>query len=121
MKYIVLMYEAEGAWPPEDRGPAIDDSVAACHELNESGGYVAAAPLHPPSTATCVRVRDGKRIVSDGPYAETKEYLGGFFVIDVEDLDRAIEFAARVPGSHRGTAEIRPLIEVPTLPDVSSG
>lgn len=121
MKYILLMYAEEGAWPPEEHGPAIEESVAICHELYIRGKYINAAPLHPPATATCVRVRDGKRLVSDGPYAETKEQLGGYFIIDADNLDEAIDIAARVPGARRGTAEIRPLVDLPDLPHIGGG
>ena len=116
MKYLVLMYAEDGAWPPEDHKPAIEKSVRICNELHAKGQFLGAAPLHPPSTAACVRVRDGNRTVTDGPYAETKEHLGGYFLIDVGTLDEAIEIAAKIPGSHRGTAEIRPVMEVDGLP-----
>jgi hypothetical protein len=117
MKYIVLMYAKEGAWPPEEHQAAIRESVELCHLLNAKGQYLAASPLQPPSTATCVRVRNGEQFVSDGPFAETKEQLGGYFLIDVENLSEAISIAARIPGSRRGTAEIRPILEVPGLPE----
>ena len=116
MKYILLMYAEEGAWPPDEHRIALDESIAVCHELHAKHQYLGASPLQPPSTATCVRVRDGKPIVSDGPYAETKEQLGGYFLIDVNSLDEAIAIAARIPGARRGTAEIRPLMEVTGLP-----
>ena len=95
---------------------ARDESVRLCHELNDRGGYLGAAPLHPATMATCVRVRDGKRSVSDGPYAETKEQLAGYFLIDVANLDEAIAIAARIPGTTRGTTEIRPIVELAGLP-----
>lgn len=116
MKYILLLYHAPGAWPAEDHRAAIKESVQLCHELHAQGKYLAAAPLQPADTATCVRVRDGRPIVTDGPFADTKEHLGGFFLIDAEDLDEAVAIAARVPGARRGTAEIRPLIELDDLP-----
>lgn len=116
MKYLVLLYAEEGAWPPEDHQAAIQESIALCHELNAKGQYLGASPLQPPSTATCVRVRDGKRIAFDGPYAETKEQLGGYFLIDVESREEAIAIASRIPGARRGTAEIRPVMEVDGLP-----
>jgi hypothetical protein len=119
MKYILLMYAEEGAWPPDDHRVALAESIDICHQLHAKGQYLGASPLQPPSTATCVRVRDGKRFVSDGPYAETKEQLGGYFLIDVENLDEAIEIVSRIPGARRGTAEIRPLMEVTGLPDMS--
>jgi hypothetical protein len=114
MKYILLMYAEPGAWPPEEHQGAIKESVDLCHRLHAQGKYLSAAPLQGPSTATCVRIRDGNRIVSDGPFAETKEQLGGYFLIDVDNLDEAIAVASQVPGSRRGTAEIRPLYDLTT-------
>ena len=75
-----------------------------------------AAPLHPTSTATSVRMRDGKRLVTDGPFAETREQLGGYFLIDAKDLDEAIGIAGRIPAGRWGTVEIRPVMEIPGLP-----
>lgn len=117
MKYIVLLYAEEGAWPPNDHRAALQESIQLCHKLHASGQYLGASPLQPPSTATCVRVRDGKPVVSDGPYAETKEQLGGYFLIDVDSLDEAIKITSRIPGARRGTAEIRPILEVDGLPE----
>ena len=88
------------------------ESAQLTHELHASGQYLAAAPLHPTSTATSVRVRDGKRLVTDGPFAETREQLGGYFLIDAKDLDEAIGIAARIPGARLGTIEIRPVMEM---------
>jgi hypothetical protein len=116
MKYLVLMYAEPDAWSPEEHREALAESVDLCHELHERNQYVSAAPLHPIATATSVRVRDGKRIVTDGPFAETKEHLGGYFLIDVASLDEAIEIASRIPGARRGTAEIRPIVELHDLP-----
>ena len=116
MKYLLLMYAEEGAWPPDEHRVALQQSIDICHQLHAKGQYHGAAPLQAPQTATCVRVREGVRTVTDGPYAETKEQLGGYFLIDVETLEEAIEIAARIPGSHRGTAESRPILEVQGLP-----
>jgi hypothetical protein len=118
MKYMILLYAEPDAWPPEDHKVALQRSIDICHELHAKGQYLAASPLQPISTATSVRVRDGKRTVMDGPYAETKEHLGGYFLIDVANLGEAIAIAASIPGSHRGTAEIRPIVEVQGLPGV---
>jgi hypothetical protein len=107
------MYAEPGAWPPEDHAPALAESVELCHELHRRGEFVSAAPLQPPETAVCVRLRHGHRIVADGPFAETKEQLGGYFLIRVANLDGAMAIAARIPGSRRGTAEIRPLFPLP--------
>ena len=116
MKYILLNYSEEGVWPPDELELARDESVQLCHKLNGQGQYLGAAPLHPVSTATCVRVREGKRTVSDGPYAETKEQLAGYFLLNVANLDEAIAVAARIPGTTRGTTEIRPIVELPGMP-----
>lgn len=116
MEYLVLMYAEEGAWPPDEHRVALQESIDLCHALHANGQYRGASPLQPPSTAACVRIHDGKPLVSDGPYAETKEQLGGYFLIDVENLDEAIAIAAQIPGARRGTAEIRPLMRVEGLP-----
>jgi len=116
--YLLLMYAEEGAWPPEEHAPALAESVDLCHQLHANDQYLSAAPLQPPETATCVRVRDGDRVVVDGPFPETKEQLGGYFLIRVANLDEAIDIAARIPGSQRGTAEIRPLFPLPKRSDV---
>lgn len=111
--YLVLLYAEPGVWPPEDHAPALAESVELCHELHRRGQFVSAAPLQPPETAICVRLRHGTRIVADGPFTETKEQLGGYFLIRVAHLDEAIAIASRIPGSRRGTAEIRPLFPLP--------
>ncbi len=114
--YLVLLYAEEGAWPPEEHAVALAESIDLCHQLHAKGQFVSAAPLQPPNTATCVRVRIGNRTVVDGPFPETKEQLGGYFLIRVANLDEAIAVAARIPGARRGTAEIRPLFPLPILP-----
>lgn len=111
--YLVLLYAAEGAWPPDEHAVALAESVDVCHQLHSAGQYLSAAPLQPPATATCVRVRNGKPMSYEGPFPETKEQLGGYFLIHVENLDEAIKIAARIPGTRRGTAEIRPLFPLP--------
>ncbi len=116
MKYILLIYSEEGVWSPDELKLARDESVQLCHKLNGKGQYLRAAPLHPVSAATCVRVRQGVRTVSDGPYAETKEQLAGFFLIEVANLDEAITVASKIPGTSRGTTEIRPIVELPGMP-----
>jgi hypothetical protein len=114
--YILLMYAEEGVWPPDEHLPALAKSVDVCHQLHAKGQFISAAPLQPPETATCVRLRGGSRTVVDGPFAETKEQLGGYFLMRVANLDEAIAIAARIPGSSRGTAEIRPLFPLPERP-----
>ena len=116
MRYMMLVYLDEQALDETEREQCYADSVQLTQELNSSGHYLAAAPLHPTSTATSVRVRDDKRLVTDGPFAETREQLGGYYLIDAKDLDEAIGIAARIPGARRGTIEIRPVIELAGLP-----
>ncbi len=116
MKYLVLCYAEDGVWPPEEHLPAVQESLNACLDLHAKGQFIDASPLEPRTTAAYVRVRDGKPIISDGPFLETKEHVGGYFLIDVPTLDDAIAFAARLPGAHRGTAEIRQVMEIAGLP-----
>jgi hypothetical protein len=117
MKYMLLIYQGEKAMNEEERQHCYVESTQLAHDLHAKGQYLGAAPLHPVSMATSVRVRDGKPLVTDGPFAETREHLGGFFMIDAKDLDEAIGIASRIPGARRGTVEIRPVLEVPGLPE----
>lgn len=119
MKYMLLIYTDEKAWAPGEAEQCYRDSTQLTHELNAKRQYLGASPLHPVATATSVRVRQGKRLVSDGPFAETREQLGGYFLIDAADLDEAIDIAARIPGARKGTVEVRPLMELPGLPSGS--
>ena len=116
MKYMLLIYMEEHAITDEEREECYLESAQFAHDLKSKGQYVAASPLQPTSTATSVRVREGKRLVTDGPFAETREHLGGYFIVNARDLDEAIAIAARIPGARVGTVEIRPMVEVPTLP-----
>jgi hypothetical protein len=116
MKYMLLIYTDEQSWTQQEREHCYEESTALTHELNAHGQYLGAAPLHPVSTATSVRVRNGKRLVTDGPFAETREQLGGFFLVDAGDLDEAINIAGRIPGARKGTVEIRPVLELSGLP-----
>ncbi len=116
MKYMLLIYMEPNAMNETEREHCYVESTQLAHALNASGQYVATNPLHPTSTATSVRVRDGKPLVTDGPFMETREQLGGYFLIDAKDLDEAINVAARIPGARRGTVEIRPVMEIPGLP-----
>lgn len=117
MKYMILLYAQPGTWPPDEHRVALQESIGICHQLHAKGQYLGASPLQPADTAKCVRVRDGKQIVSDGPYAETKEQLGGYFLVDAGSMDEALAIAARIPGARRGTAEVRPIMEVDGLPE----
>jgi hypothetical protein len=114
---MLLIYLDEQALDETEREQCYRESTQLAHEINSTGQYLAAAPLHPTSTATSIRVREGKRIVTDGPFAETREQLGGYFLINARDLDEAMGIAARIPMAQRGTVEIRPVIEIDGLPD----
>ena len=116
MKYMLLVYLDEHALSEAERQHCYVESAQLAQDLNSSGQYLAAGPLHPTSTATSVRVREGKRLVTDGPFAETREQLGGYFLIDAANLDEAIAFAARIPAASKGTVEIRPVLEISGLP-----
>jgi hypothetical protein len=116
MKYMLLIYMEEQAMDEAEREHCYVESSQLANQLKANGQYLAASPLQPTSTATSLRVRDGKRLVTDGPFAETREHLGGYFMVDARDLDEAIGIAARIPGARVGTVEIRPVIEIPDLP-----
>jgi hypothetical protein len=116
MKYMLLIYSDEDTWTDEERAKCMAESAAICQELNASGQYLGASPLHPVSMATSVRVREGRRIVTDGPFAETNEQLGGYYLVDVENLDEAIAISSRLPPATKGTVEIRPIFELDGLP-----
>lgn len=116
MQYMFLIYHDENSLTDEERGKCYMDSAAYSRELNAQGRHVVAQPLYPTTTATSVRTREGKRVVTDGPFAETREQLGGFFLIDAENLDEAIEIAGNIPAGRWGTVEIRPVLQVPGLP-----
>jgi hypothetical protein len=119
MRYILLCYHEEHFW--ERAGAAAleagrNEAVQLTHDLDAKGQYLRSAPLHPTATATSVRVRDGRRIVTDGPFAETREVLGGFHLIDVKSLDEAIDIAARHARISHGTVEVRPVLEIEGVP-----
>ena len=116
MKYILLVYYDEQALSDSEREHCYVESAQLTQELNASGQYLAANPLQSISTATSVKVRNGKRLVTDGPFAETREQLGGYFLIEAKNLDEALGIAARIPVARVGTIEIRPVVEIPGLP-----
>ncbi len=116
MKYMLLVYYDEQALGDTEREDCYVESAQLTQQLNASGQYLSASPLQSITTATSVRVRDGKRFVTDGPFAETREQLGGYFLIDAKNLDEAIGIAARIPVARVGTVEIRPVMEIPGLP-----
>ena len=116
MKYMLLVYLDENCLSESEREQCYVDSAQLTRELHEQGKYVGAGPLHPIATATSVRVRDGKRLVTDGPFAETREQLGGYFLVEANNLDEALKIAERVPAAKHGTIEIRPVLEIGGLP-----
>ena len=116
MKYMLLIFHEEKQWAglsEAERQTIYAEFRQLRQELTTSGQYVDGSQLHPVSTATSVRVRDGKELVTDGPFAETHEQLGGYFLIDARNLDEAIAVAKRIPSSRMGTIEVRPLLERP--------
>jgi hypothetical protein len=116
MKYMMLVYFEEKTLTEEAREHCYDESRQLVEEIHAKGQFLAASPLYPVSTATSVRVRDGKRFVTDGPFAETREQLGGYYLVDAPNLDEAIAIAERIPGARIGTIEVRPVIELPGIP-----
>jgi hypothetical protein len=117
MKYMLLVYMSEEAMTDEEREHCYVESAQLTQDLDSAGQYLGAGPLHPVATATSVRVRDGKRLVTDGPFAETREQLGGYYLIEASDLDEAIGIAEKIPPARFGTIEIRPVMEIGGLPE----
>jgi hypothetical protein len=120
MRYLLLIYLDEQVLSEAEREECYLESTQLAHELDVRGQYLAAAPLYPVSTATSVRVREGKKLVTDGPFAETREQLGGYFLVDAENLDEALSVASRIPGARKGTVEVRPVMELGGLPQERS-
>jgi hypothetical protein len=116
VKYMLLIYHDEQPKSDAERQACYEESVLLADELKRNGQFLAANPLHPPSTARSIRLRNGTRVMSDGPFAETREQLGGYFLVDVNTLDDAIGIAERIPMAHQGTVEIRQVIDVPGMP-----
>ena len=115
MQYALLIYDDEKAWATmseEERNAVYGEYFAYTNELRASGGYIDGNPLQPTPTATSVRVRDGEQVVTDGPFAETKEQLGGYYIIEAESVDDALSWAAKIPGARYGTIEVRPVMPV---------
>lgn len=113
---MLLIYGDENALSAAEREQCYRDSAELAHQLHAAGQYLAASPLQPTSTATSVRVRSGKPLVIDGPFAETREQLGGYFLIEAKNVDEAVAVAARIPLARVGTVEVRPIVEIPGLP-----
>lgn len=119
MKYMLLIYLDENSLSESQRAQCYQDSAAYARRLHSRGQCLSVAPLYPTSTATSLRVKDGKRVITDGPFAETREQLGGFFLIEADNLDKAIEIAGEIPAGRWGTVEIRPVLEISGLPENS--
>lgn len=117
MQYMMLIYLNENEGPTEEqRTKCYQESAAYSRQLADEGKYILASPLHPTSMATSIRIVEGKRRVLDGPFAETREQLGGFFLVEAANLDEAIEIAKGIPAGQFGTVEIRPVVKVSGLP-----
>ena len=113
MKYLLTIYSDESGWgdvTPEQIDQVMNAYWAFQREVEEKGVFIAGEGLEPTSSATTVRLRDGERLVTDGPFAETKEQLGGFYLLDCDNLDEAIEWAAKIPGAQTGSIEVRPVM-----------
>jgi hypothetical protein len=113
---MLLIYGDERALNDAEREQCYRESTELAHQLHAAGQYLAASPLQPTSTATSVRVRNGKPLVTDGPFAETREQLGGYFLIDAKNVDEAVAVASRIPLARLGTVEVRPIVEIAGLP-----
>ena len=118
MKYMLLIYGDEKAWTDEERQHCYVESTELTHDLHARGQFLGASPLESVAMAVSVKVRNGKAVVTDGPFAETREQLGGFFLVEAKDLNEALAIAGRIPGARKGTVEVRPVVEIPNLPQV---
>ena len=113
MRYLLLICDDEKAWgsmPQGEQQTLMAEYRELSQELQKSGHYVGGSQLAPTTAATSVRLRNGKRLVTDGPFAETREQLGGYYLVEAKDLDEAISLAARIPAARTGTIEVRPLV-----------
>ena len=115
MKFILLIHHEE-AIDEDYRRDLLNESIELANRLHEHGQYLDAAPLQPVTATVSVKVRDGKATITDGPFAETKEQIGGYYLIEAKDIDEAVGIAARIPGARIGTVEVRPVREVDGLP-----
>lgn len=115
MKYLLLIYCNENAWTDAERQDCYVESTQLMHDLKAGGQFLSCNPLQSVATAKSVKVRDGKPIVTDGPFAETHEQLGGYFLVDAKDEAEALSIAARIPGARKGTVEVRPVVELAAL------
>ena len=116
MKYMLLIHTDPSAFDPANADAIHGEYFAFTQEILASGEMLSGDALQASETATTVRVRSGKTSSTDGPYAETKEVLGGYYIVDVKDLDRALELAAKIPDARTGSIEVRPVQEMPDMP-----
>lgn len=117
MKYMLLIYAEESALSERERVDCYGESLEVAHALQAEGKYLAASPLQLTSTAKSVRVRGGKAMVTTGPFAETREALGGYFLVEADSDEEAVQIASRLPGAQLGTVEVRPLVELGGMPE----
>jgi hypothetical protein len=118
MKYLLLIYEKEADWaaiPEAEKGKVFQEYMDYSRRIRKNGNYIGGEALQPISTATTVRVRNGKTLATDGPFAETREQLGGFYMVEAKDLDEAIALAAGIPGARTGSIEVRPIMPTPPV------
>ena len=118
MKYLLMIYENEADWaaiPEAEKGRIFQEYMDYSKRIRKNGNYIGGEALQPVSTATTVRVRNGKTLTTDGPFAETREQLGGFFLVEARDLDEAIALAAGIPGARSGSIEVRPIMPTPPV------
>jgi len=116
MQYLLLIYGNEADWikiPEAEQGQIFGEYMQFTRDIQKSGNYIAGEALEPVASATTVRVRDGKTLTTDGPFAETREQLGGYYLVEARDLDEAIAIAARIPDVRRGSVEVRPIMPTP--------
>ena len=121
MKFMLIVHHDEEAFnkiEKEKQQQMLAESIELAHQLDTAGQHLSASPLQPAATAAIVRVREGKPLVTDGPFIETRAQIAGYFLINAQDLNEAISIATRVPGARIGTVEVRPLIEIAGLPQV---
>ena len=117
MKFLLLIHHVDESEIEEGyRAQLLNDSVKLCHELDKNGQYIHASPLHPSSETIRVTVRDGKRLVTDGPFAETREQIGGYFMVEAKNIEEAVEIAGKIPSARIGTVEVRPVRAIEGLP-----
>jgi len=117
MRYMLLIYGEENTLDEAARVACFHETARLAHDLDAQGKFCATSPLQNTATAKSVRVREGKRIVTDGPFAETREQLGGYMIIDADSFDEAVDIAGRIPGGRWGTVEVREVVELPFVPE----